>query len=61
MAPEIHAVRHGSDAYEALLTDIFALGVILFTTVLGRFPFEYAKDSDKLFGFLKEKNFERFW
>jgi len=64
MAPEIHATRRVSDSdktYDAAKTDIFALGVILFTIVFGRFPFEYATEKDRLYKLIKEKNFELFW
>ena len=50
MAPEIHAVRRDpSKQYDAPKTDIFALGVIAFTLVFGRFPFEHATVQDRLY------------
>ena len=53
MAPEIHELRRNPDQeYDATKTDIFALAVILFTTVMGRFPFEYAMEKDKLYKLL---------
>ena len=62
MAPEIHAVRRDpSKGYDAPKTDIFALGVIIFTLVFGRFPFEYATEKDRLYKLIKEKSFELFW
>lgn len=43
MAPEIHFLMKDSQwQYDMYKADIFSLGVILFTLVLGRLPFEYA-------------------
>ena len=42
MAPEIT----GHNTYKGKQVDLFALGVVLFMTVLGRNPFEKAQDDD---------------
>jgi serine/threonine protein kinase len=40
MAPELHALLGPSPKpYDTLKADIFALGVLIFTLVLGRLPF----------------------
>ena len=41
--------------------DIFALGVIMFALVLGRFPFEYAKPEDPYYKFISNNDMEGFW
>merc|ERR1712224_707570 len=48
MAPEI---RNG-DTYNGKQTDIFSLGVVLFTLVVGYFPFNTASHKDKFYRFL---------
>ena len=42
MAPEIT----GRNTYKGTQVDLFALGVVLFRTVLGRIPFKKAQDDD---------------
>jgi serine/threonine protein kinase len=43
MAPEIHnLLKNPNVNYDMYKTDIFSLGVILFTIVMGRLPFEFA-------------------
>jgi len=42
--------------------DVFAFGVLVFSAVFLRPPFEKsAKKEDPLFKFVFEKNFEKFW
>jgi len=48
MAPEI---RNG-DLYNGKETDIFSMGVVLFTLVVGYFPFQKAAFSDKFYSLL---------
>jgi len=48
MAPEI---RNGEE-YNGKETDIFSMGVVLFTLVVGYFPFTKASFSDKFYGLL---------
>ena len=48
MAPEI---RNG-DVYNGKETDIFSMGVVLFTLVVGYFPFTQASFDDKFYGLL---------
>ena len=45
MAPEIHQRK----IYDGKSADVFALGVILFTMVVGNLPFRKAKDDDPYF------------
>ena len=45
MAPEIVQFKK----FDGQKADIFALGVILFVTVMGVFPFEAAKKNDKYY------------
>jgi serine/threonine protein kinase len=62
MAPEIHSLlTNPHKPYEIAKTDIFSLGVILFTMVLGRLPFEYATPQDQHYKLLSEGNYEQFW
>jgi serine/threonine protein kinase len=50
MAPEIYAAREDrAQFYDARPTDVFAFGVLLFAMVVGRFPFEQATKSDRLY------------
>lgn len=43
MAPEIHATLKKPDSfYDCRKSDIFALGVVFFSALLGSLPFEYA-------------------
>lgn len=49
MAPEILERR----TYDGRQADIFSLGVILFLTVLAKFPFREAKESDGFYKYIK--------
>lgn len=48
MAPEIR----GGRVYNGKQTDIFSFGVVLFTLIVGFFPFSEAKQDDQFYNFL---------
>ena len=48
MAPEIRE----SKEYDGRLTDVFSMGVVLFTIVVGYFPFSKAEFNDQFYQFL---------
>lgn len=53
MAPEIDEVKRNKEhSYDAMKSDIFSLGVIMFALVLGRLPFEYAIKEDKIYSLI---------
>ena len=52
MAPEIIEQK----PYDGLKADVFSLGIILFTLVLGNFPFSEASCDDKLYNLLNSTN-----
>ena len=48
MAPEIHKAKEDKQhKYNGKAADVFALGVVLYTLVMTRLPFEYALSTDK--------------
>jgi SNF-related kinase/serine kinase len=47
--------------YNMYKADIFALGVLIFTLVLGRLPFEYAIPTNKHYSLLHTQNYHDFW
>ena len=57
MAPEIHQRQ----IYDGKSVDVFALGVILFTMVVGNLPFRQASDDDPFFSILKQGSFPEFF
>lgn len=62
MAPEIHrCLKDNTKDYDASKCDIFALGVILFALVLGKLPFEFATEDNKLYALILEQKYEEFW
>ena len=62
MAPEIDEVKRNKEhSYDAMKSDIFSLGVIMFALVLGRLPFEYATKTDKIYSMIIDQNYDEFW
>ena len=57
MAPELFT----SKGYNGELSDVFALGVVLFALVMGRPPFRVANLQDELFRRIASNQFEEFW
>lgn len=57
MAPEIKERK----VYDGRKSDIFSLGVILFISVLGLFPFGEAKKDDFYYNILLEGNINKYW
>ena len=57
MAPEIER----KVKYACKPADIFSLGVILFTIVYQRPPFNISKPNDKMFQFIMRNDMRRFW
>ena len=57
MAPEI---REGK-VYDGRQTDIFSLGVILFTMVLGNLPFELPEMDDPYYSLILGGNLDEYW
>ncbi len=57
MAPEFFQ----GNGYNGELTDVFALGVVLFGMLLGRPPFRRADVSDPYYRFLCSNQLEEFW
>ena len=57
MAPEIceHKI------YDGRQTDIFSMGVILFTLVLGIYPFFEPNTEDKFYSLLISKKYDKYW
>jgi len=41
--------------------DIFSLGIILFTLVMGRLPFEFAIPENVHYSLISKGDFEQFW
>jgi serine/threonine protein kinase len=61
MAPEIHENLHSNRPYDGTKADIFALGVILFTMVCRKYPFEYATPNDSIYNLIASNDYEGFW
>ena len=53
MAPEILEKKY----YDGTKADVFSLGVLLFTLVIGRFPFKRANDEDENWKQAKERGY----
>jgi len=55
MAPEIFGVKkEAAFLYDGKKTDIFALGVILFSLVFKKLPFEEGNEENRLYKMLRE-------
>ena len=54
MAPEIRK----NESYNGKQTDIFSMGVVLFTLVVGYFPFSQADLKDQFYNFLLNGEFD---
>jgi serine/threonine protein kinase len=61
MAPEIHKLLETPQSYDPFKVDIFALGVVLFSLLFNRLPFEYAVSSDKYYQLIESKEYNLFW
>lgn len=60
LAPEILTLT--AKGYNPEQTDVFSLGVILFTMILGKPPFRQASpDKDELYSMLVELKYSKFW
>lgn len=57
MAPEVHSKQE----YNCKAVDVFALGVLLFSMVIGKYPFVTASDSDCKFKLLMLNKSNLFW
>ena len=57
LAPEIHQ----NQKYDGKKADIFALGMVLFITVVGFFPFHSAKNDDEFYKLMMSNNSKLFW
>ena len=62
MAPEIHEIlKNPKKMYDAQKCDTFALGVILFTMIFKKYPFEYATKDDNIYKLIAEEKYDSFW
>ena len=57
MAPEIYK----GSSYDAHLIDMFAIGVILFVSIVGRYPWHEPRSSDDYFGYFTRGQPSQFW
>ena len=58
-APETR--RAYTKGFDAIKSDIFSLGVLLFVITIGNCPFLNASFSDETYRYIIKKNYERFW
>ena len=57
MAPELNEKQ----IYDGKQVDMFALGVILFIIVRGKFPFKQAVANDSYYSLLLAGDFNKYW
>lgn len=57
IAPEIIL----GEAYDPEKADVFSTGVVLFALCSGRYPFEWAHESDQRYSMFIKKDFETYW
>jgi len=57
LSPEMHKRLE----YSAYKSDLFALGLTLFTMVSGMMPFSVAREDDELYSMIKEGEYQEFW
>jgi len=57
MAPELREKK----AYDGVKVDIFAIGVILFVIVTGRYPFQRATQTDEYYQCIYDGDFDDYW
>ena len=58
MAPELHQLLTAQKPYDPFKVDIFAMCALIFATLFGRLPFEYATPADTYYSLLAEGNRE---
>ena len=62
MAPQIHALYEDpSLSYDMYKSDIFALGVILFSLVLGKIPFGQGNVRNQVYKLIGQGKVDEFW
>lgn len=62
MAPEIHnLLTNPNSSYDMYKSDIFALGVILFSLVTKRMPFLSATENDSHYKLIQSGKIQEFW
>jgi serine/threonine protein kinase len=57
MAPEVRERYQ----YNARISDVFSLGVTLYSMVHGLFPFEDSTNTNTSYGFIRRGEWEAFW
>lgn len=60
MDPVIYRAK-GSAPYDPVKADLWSLGVILFITVFGNFPFNKPHPKDSFFNAISRQKWEQFW
>jgi serine/threonine protein kinase len=57
MAPEIHLKK----SYQGQVTDLFAIGVIIFMLYTGKMPFVTATEQDSFYSLIMHRRWDIFW